>query len=119
MNLKLPQAFGGAIALASFLSVAVLTSAQAAETVRVRGTIVGLEGSTLTVKTREGPNAMVMLKPGAKVAGVTKASVEISSRETLSASPRSRQPLEETGRLRSWSLPPRRRGPARAVILGT
>jgi hypothetical protein len=76
MNLKLPQAFGGAIALASFLSVAVLTPAQAAETVRVRGTIVGLEGSTLTVKTREGPNAMVMLKPGAKVAGVTKASVE-------------------------------------------
>jgi hypothetical protein len=76
MNLKLPQAFGGAIALASFLGVAVLTPAQAAETVRVRGTIVGLEGSTLTVKTREGPNAMVMLKPGAKVAGVTKASVE-------------------------------------------
>ena len=76
MNLKLPQAFGGAIALASFLGVAVLTPAQAAETVRVRGTIVGLEGSTLTVKTREGPNAMVMLKPGAKIAGVTKASVE-------------------------------------------
>src|ERR1700727_770201 len=76
MNLKLPQAFGGAIALASFLGVAVLTPAQAAETVRVRGTIVGLDGSTLTVKTREGPNAMVMLKPGAKVARVTKPSVE-------------------------------------------
>ena len=76
MNLKFPQAFGGAIALAAFLGVAFLTPAQAAENVRVRGTVVGLEGSTLTVKTREGPNAMVMLKPGVKVAGVTKASVE-------------------------------------------
>ncbi len=75
MNLKLPQAFGGAIALAAFLGVAFLTPAQAAENVRVRGTIVGLEGSTLTVKTREGPNAMLTLKPGVRVAGVTKASL--------------------------------------------
>jgi hypothetical protein len=76
MNLKLPQALCGACTVVAFLAIAVLSPAQAAENVRVRGTIVGLEGSTLTVKTREGPNAMVMLKPGAKVAGVTKASVE-------------------------------------------
>ena len=76
MNLKLPQALGGAIAVVALLGIAVLSPALAAENVRVRGTVVGLEGSTLTVKTREGPNAMVMLKPGAKVAGVTKASVE-------------------------------------------
>jgi hypothetical protein len=76
MNMKLCETFGGAIALAAFLGVAVLTPAQAAETVRVRGTIVGLDGSTLTVKTREGPNAMLMLKPGWKMAGVAKASVE-------------------------------------------
>ena len=76
MNLKLPQAFGGAIAVAAFLGIAALSSAQAAETVRVRGTVVGLDGSTLTVKTREGPNAMLMLKPGWKMAGVAKASVE-------------------------------------------
>jgi hypothetical protein len=76
MNMKLCEAFGGAIALAAFLGVAVLTSAQAAETVRVRGTIVGLDGSTLTVKTREGPNAMLMLKPGWKMAGVAKAALE-------------------------------------------
>jgi hypothetical protein len=75
MNLKLPQALGGAIALAAFLGVAVLTPAQAAETVRVRGTIVGLEGSTLTVKTREGPDAKLMLKPGWKMVGVAKASL--------------------------------------------
>src|SRR6202522_2463456 len=66
----------GASAAAAFLAIAVLSPAQAAENVRVRGTIVGLDGSTLTVKTREGPTATVMLKPGAKVAGVTKASVE-------------------------------------------
>jgi hypothetical protein len=76
MNMKLCETFGGAIALAAFLGVAVLTPAQAAETVRVRGTIVGLDGSTLTVKTREGPNAMLMLKPGWKMAGVAKASLE-------------------------------------------
>ena len=76
MNLKLPQALCGASAAAAFLAIGVLSPALAAENVRVRGTIVGLEGSTLTVKTREGPNAMVMLKPGVKVAGVTKASVE-------------------------------------------
>jgi hypothetical protein len=71
----LPQAFGGAIALTAFLGIAVLSPAQAAETVRVRGTVVGLEGSTLTVKTREGPDAKLMLKPGWKMAGVAKASL--------------------------------------------
>ncbi len=73
MNLRLPQAVGGAVA--AFLGIAALTPAQAAETVRVRGTVVGLEGSTLTVKTREGPDAKLMLKPGWKVAGVAKASL--------------------------------------------
>jgi hypothetical protein len=42
----------------------------------VRGAIVSLEGSMLTVKTREGPNAAVALKPGFKVAGVAKASLD-------------------------------------------
>jgi hypothetical protein len=72
MDLKLAQALAGA----AFLGIAALSPVQAAETVRVRGTIVGLDGSTLTVKTREGPNAMLMLKPGWKMAGVAKASVE-------------------------------------------
>src|ERR1700723_3895797 len=76
MNLKLPQALGSASAAVALLGVAVLTPAQAAETVRVRGTIVGLDGSTLTVKTREGPNAMLMMKPGWKMAGVAKASFD-------------------------------------------
>jgi hypothetical protein len=76
MNLKLPKAFSGAIAVVTLFGNGVLSPVQAAENVRVRGTIVGLEGSTLTVKTREGPNAMLMLKPGWKMAGVAKASVE-------------------------------------------
>ena len=76
MNLKLPEAFAGAIAVVALFGNGVLSPVQAAENVRVRGTIVGLEGSTLTVKTREGPNAMLMLKPGWKMAGVAKASVE-------------------------------------------
>jgi hypothetical protein len=76
MNMKLHQVSGRAIALAAFLGVAVLTPAQAAETVRVRGTVVGLDGSTLTVKTREGPNVVLMMKPGWKMAGVAKASVD-------------------------------------------
>jgi hypothetical protein len=76
MNLKFSQAVGGAVSVAAFLGIAVLSPAQSAETVRVRGTVVGLEGSTLTVKTREGPDAKLMLKPGWKMAGVAKASVE-------------------------------------------
>jgi hypothetical protein len=71
MHLKLTFA-----AVAALTGVAAVSSAQAAETVRVRGTIVSLDGSTLTVKTREGPTSALALKPGWKVTGVSKASVE-------------------------------------------
>ncbi len=76
MNLKLPHAFCGAIAVGTFLGVAVPSPVAAAEMIHVRGAIVSLDGSTLTVKTREGPSATVALKPGFKVAGIAKASVE-------------------------------------------
>ena len=72
MHQKLPQAIGVAVTLL----IATLSPTQAAEIVHVRGAIVSLEGSTLTVKTREGPNAAVALKPGFKVAGVAKASLD-------------------------------------------
>jgi hypothetical protein len=75
MNQKLAQVLCGAVALAAFLGNAV-SPAPAAESVHVRGAVVSLDGSTLTVKTREGQNAAVALKPGFKVAGITKASVE-------------------------------------------
>jgi hypothetical protein len=71
MHLKLTFA-----AVAALTGVAAVSSAQAAETVRVRGTIVSLDGSTLTVKTREGPTSAVALATGWKVTGVAKASVE-------------------------------------------
>jgi hypothetical protein len=71
MHLKLTFA-----AMAALTGVAAVSSAQAAETVRVRGTIVSLDGSTLTVKTREGPTSAVALATGWKVTGVAKASVE-------------------------------------------
>jgi hypothetical protein len=63
-------------AIVAFLGLLSLSGAQAAESVRVRGTIVSLDGSTLTVKTREGSDAALALKPGWKVTGVAKASVE-------------------------------------------
>lgn len=75
MNLRLAPAIAGASAVVAFLAIAALSPARAAETVHVRGAIVSLDGSTLTVKTREGPDAAVTLKPGFKVAGITKASV--------------------------------------------
>jgi hypothetical protein len=63
-------------AVAALVGVAAVFPAQAAENVRVRGTIVSVDGSTLTVKTREGPTSALALKPGWKVVGVAKASIE-------------------------------------------
>jgi hypothetical protein len=59
MNLKMASA-----ALVALCGIAGVLSAQAAETVRVRGTIVSVDGSTLTVQTREGPTSALALKPG-------------------------------------------------------
>jgi hypothetical protein len=76
MNLRLASAISAALALGAFLGMANISASRAAENVRVRGTVASLEGSTLTVKTREGPDAAVALKPGWKVAGVAKVSAE-------------------------------------------
>ena len=75
MNLKLASTIGVALAVA-FLGMADVSTLKAEEIVHVRGTIVSLDGSTLAVKTREGPTSTVALKPGWKVTGVAKASVE-------------------------------------------
>ena len=76
MNQKLTRALVGASAVTALLAVAALSPTRAAEMVHVRGAIVSLDGSTLTVKTREGPDAAVALKPGFKIAGIAKASVD-------------------------------------------
>ena len=51
-------------------------AANAADNVRVRGTVSKFEGSTLTVKTREGDVEVIGLAPGWNVSGVAKASVD-------------------------------------------
>ncbi|HKN29528.1 MAG TPA: hypothetical protein VJY34_17255 [Roseiarcus sp.] len=75
MNFQLTSAVFGAVAVLSFVEITEIRPAQAAENVRVRGAIVSLDGSTLTVKTREGPTAALALKSGWKVNGVAPASL--------------------------------------------
>src|SRR5262245_31271029 len=53
-----------------------LAEAQTPDNVRVRGTVASFEGSTLTVKTREGNSDAIMLTAGWTVSGVAKASVD-------------------------------------------
>ncbi len=60
---------------ASFLTVT-SPAALAQEAQRVRGTIESLTGDTLVVKTREGAEQTIALKPDWKVRGISKASVE-------------------------------------------
>ena len=67
-----------ALALGAAIGVAGLTifAAQAADATRVRGTVAQFEGSTLTVKTREGATDAIKLTDGFKISGVAKASLE-------------------------------------------
>jgi hypothetical protein len=60
----------------TMLFVAAIPAARAAETVRVRGTIESLDGSKLTVRTREGNSAAIDLNDNWKVTAVAKASIE-------------------------------------------
>jgi len=63
-----------ALALGAVLAVA--GGAHAADDVRVRGTVSAFDGSTLTVKTREGDTDAIKLIAGWKVSGVAKASLD-------------------------------------------
>lgn len=71
------KAFSAAITGLSIalLSSALIPSARAADTVRVRGTVESVEGSSLTVKTREGNSTAIKLNDNWKVTGVVKASL--------------------------------------------
>jgi hypothetical protein len=62
------------LALALGAVIAVTGGAQAADNVRVRGTVSAFDGSTLTVQTREGQSNAIKLSADWKVSGVAKAS---------------------------------------------
>lgn len=66
---------GLSLVAATVISAAAALPAFAADQVRVRGTVESLDGSTLSVKTREGTDAKIMLKDGWKVSSVAKASI--------------------------------------------
>ena len=62
-----------AVALGLLAGVALVGGAQAADSVRLRGTITSFSGSTLEVKTREGEDKTVTLADGWKVSSVAAA----------------------------------------------
>lgn len=57
------------------LVMAGVSASFAADNVRVRGTVAGIDGSALTVKTREGDTAVIKLADGWKISGVKGASI--------------------------------------------
>ncbi|ENN84111.1 hypothetical protein RHSP_78624 [Rhizobium freirei PRF 81] len=59
----------------SFAMLAALQSVDAAERVKVRGTVESLDGYTLKVKSRDGDDVTVALKSGWQVDGVVQAAV--------------------------------------------
>ncbi|MFD1982652.1 hypothetical protein ACFSOZ_08185 [Mesorhizobium newzealandense] len=73
MNLKTLIVVLGTI---SSLSAAGAGAAQAADILRVRGTVASFEPSLLTVKTRQGDTSAIKLNAGWKISGVANASVK-------------------------------------------
>ena len=69
MNLKL-----FAIVLGTVSGVVGATDVRAADAARIRGTVVSIAGSTLTVKDRDGKTDPITLAGGWKISGVAKAS---------------------------------------------
>ncbi|WP_283195922.1 DUF5666 domain-containing protein [Rhizobium sp. AN80A] len=65
-----------ALAVGILLGTSHVTSAADPQNVRVRGDVASLTGDTLVVKTREGADQTVTLKPDWKVGGIRKASVD-------------------------------------------
>ncbi|KQS75228.1 hypothetical protein ASG25_20975 [Rhizobium sp. Leaf384] len=67
---------GVAALTGALMSAMIGTAVQAADAMRVRGTVESLEGNTLSVKTREGAEAKILLKDGWAVSSVAKASID-------------------------------------------
>jgi hypothetical protein len=64
-----------ALLFTAALALMLASQAQADQRIRVRGSIVSLEGQTLNVKTREGADVSVALADGWGVSGMARASV--------------------------------------------
>ncbi len=79
MHRKFVPAFFAAVLMALPLSAAFAPLSPSAfaqaERIRVRGTVIGLSGQTLKVKTREGESADVTLADGWTVSGMARASM--------------------------------------------
>jgi hypothetical protein len=76
---------------------AVTTVAAQAQNVRVRGTIEKLDGNTLMVKSRDGADLKLALKPEVRIGGVVKASladVKADSNVAITSRPRADGTLE-------------------------
>lgn len=75
MHLALDRTLVAAGLMAALVAAAGPASAQGTPSVRVRGTVESLTGSTLTVKSRDGTSVPIVLKDGWSVSGVKKASL--------------------------------------------
>jgi hypothetical protein len=73
-NHKIMAALAG-IALGALTTIVPGDPAQAQDTVRVRGTIAGIEGTTYVIKSRDGAELKVALADNAQIAAVVKASL--------------------------------------------
>lgn len=73
---KMISRTGTSVLMGTLLAMSASIVAQAADQVRIRGTVESLEGKTLSVKTREGADAKIMLKDDFKVSSVAKASID-------------------------------------------
>ena len=73
-NHKIMAALAG-IALGALTIIVPGDAAQAQDTVRVRGTIVSIDGATYVIKARDGAELKVALADKAQIAAVVKASL--------------------------------------------
>src|ERR1700722_18208022 len=73
-NHKIMAALAG-IALVALTIIVPGDAAQAQDTVRVRGTIVSIDGATYVIKARDGADLKVALADNAQIAAVVKASL--------------------------------------------
>src|SRR5437868_8893817 len=87
-----------ALAVTAMVAALALTSASAqAKSVRVRGTIEKLDGNTLMVKSRDGAELKLALKPEVRIGGVVKASladVKADTNVAITSRPRADGTLE-------------------------